>query len=67
MRAVMTLPVALFFITGCHEGFYNNVQQNHQRECQKIVSTEYADCMAQYDLSYDEYTDKLNETVESSQ
>jgi hypothetical protein len=37
---------------------YNAVQQNRLQECEKMLGERKAECMAQYHLTYKEYTEE---------
>lgn len=52
--------VILFFVcTACTTlNLYNAVKQNRLQECDKMLGERKAECIAQYELTYEEYTEE---------
>ncbi len=56
-----TIPLMLIavVISGCSSKWiYDNIQQDFQRECQKLPQSTYQKCMERYSESFEPYTQK---------
>lgn len=60
-----TLLAILFIVAvvGCSKKeLYGNLQYSHASSCDRLKSTQYDDCMSQYNDSYEDYTQKRTGT-----
>lgn len=58
---VIGLVVAL---AGCtHQGVYESTKANRLAECNRLEGREREQCLAQYEMSYQEYKQKREEVV----
>ena len=55
----------IIVIAGCTtKSVYENIQLNNRQQCYKLPPSQYDECMANANKSYDDYQRQRNETLE---
>ncbi len=64
-RYLCILIVPWMALYACsNKQIYENIRQNQQLECQKGPESQYDECMARLDESYESYTKKRTQDAE---
>jgi hypothetical protein len=62
------VPILVFLflcgLSGCGREIYAALQNNQQRRCQELPSSQYAECMEGLEESYDSYSRIRNEALD---
>jgi len=63
MKLIMIVIATLWLSSCSHKSIYDGIKHSQKLECQKVVSTQYDECISRSNVTYKEYTEQREETL----